>query len=151
MRKSYAVIWCAVLSITLLASGCKKKVKPLSERIAKTWTAESVDHATTVVYTRGGSANSWPGYSDFRLILTTASGVNSATLTEWNKDSFTGTWELEGDTKLILKNLVPVPTGTSGTIEFTINSIDDSKLVITRLSTSKKTGDTINKYTLSNP
>lgn len=151
MKKSYAAIWCFVLSATLILSGCKDKTKPLSERIAKAWTAETVNQDNTTVYTRGASSNIVPGYSGYKLTLSVESGVNKATMVEFNNDSFVGTWELDGDTKLILKNLVPQPTGTGGTIQFTINSIDDSKLVITRLDASKKTGDTINKYTLTNP
>ena len=102
-----------------------------------------------MVYARGGSANSWPGYAEFRLNLTTASGVNKVMYTEWNGDKFEGEWELQGDSKLILKNLVPPPTASNGTIEFNITSLDDNKLVLTRTSASKKTGDTINSYTLT--
>ncbi len=149
MKKGYTYIWFIALFVSVVSFGCKKKVKPVSERIAKAWTADLVNHGNVVVYARAGSANTWPGYSDFRLSLTTVSGENKVTYVEWNKDSFTGTWELQGDTKLILKNLVPQPTGSSGTIEFTITSLDDNTLVLTRTSASKKTGDTINSYTLS--
>ncbi len=128
---------------------CKKKVEPVSERIAKAWTAEIVNHDNVVVYSRGGSSNTWPGYSSFRLTLTSASGSNKVSYTEWNGDKFEGEWELQGDSKLILKNLVPQPTASSGTIEFTITSLDDNKLVLTRTDASKKTGDTINSYTLT--
>lgn len=149
MKKSYAAIWCFALAATLLISGCKDKTKPLSERIAKAWKAETVNHDNTTVYTVGASSNLVPGYSNYKLTLSVESGVNKAVNVEFNNDSFSGTWELEGDSKLILKNLTPQPTGTGGTIQFTINSIDDNKLVITRLDPSKKTGDTINKYTLT--
>jgi len=137
--------------LALVNAGCKKKVKPVSERIAKAWTAESVKEGTVVVYTRGGSSNTRPGYSDFRLTLTTASGVNTATYKEFDGNTFTGTWALEGSSKLILSSLTPAPTGSGGTLEFSITSIDDAKLVIKRLTASKKTGDTINEYTLTNP
>lgn len=149
MKKGYTYIWIFTLVIALTAFGCKKKVKPLSERIAKAWIAETVNHNSTMVYTRGGSANTWPGYSDFRLNLTSASGSNKVSYTEWNGDKFEGDWELQGDSKLILKNLMPPPTASSGTIEFNITSIDDNKLVLTRTTASKKTGDTINSYTLT--
>ncbi|TDE12556.1 hypothetical protein E0F88_22520 [Dyadobacter psychrotolerans] len=138
-----------ILALALITAGCKKKVAPLSERIAKAWTAESVKHNTTTVYTRGGSTNTVPGYSAFRLTLTAAS--NAVTYTEFDGTSFTGVWELDGESKLILKNLTPQPTGSGGTLEFSIVSVDDAKLVIKRLTASKKTGDSINEYTLSNP
>jgi hypothetical protein len=149
MKRHYAFLCCLALSLTLLSAGCKKKVKPLSERIAKAWTAEAVKHNTTSVYMRGGSANTVPGYSAFRLNLTAAS--NAVTYTEWDNNTFAGTWELQGDSKLILRGLTPQPTGTGGVIEFTIVSIDDTKLVIKNVNPSKKTGDTINEYTLTNP
>ena len=149
MKKSYSILCCMILALALITAGCKKKVAPLSERIAKAWTAESVKHNTTTVYTRGGSTNTVPGYSAFRLTLTAAS--NAVTYTEFDGTSFTGVWALDGESKLILKNLTPQPTGSGGTLEFSIVSIDDAKLVIKRLTASKKTGDSINEYTLSNP
>ncbi|WP_439556374.1 hypothetical protein [Dyadobacter sp.] len=151
MKKSYSLIWCIALIVTLINAGCKEKVKPASERIAKAWTAESVKHGTAVAYTRGGSNNNVPGYSGFRLTLNNSSGAMTASLTDWDGNTFNGTWALDGNTKLILKDLVPQPTGTGGTIEFTINTLEDSKLVLTRLKGSSKTGGTINEYTLTNP
>jgi hypothetical protein len=149
MKRNYAFLCCLAMSLIFFSAGCKKKVKPLSERIAKAWTAEAVKHNTTSVYVRGGSGNSVPGYSNFRLNLTGAS--NAVTYTEWDNKTFAGTWELQGDSKLILKGLNPEPSGTGGTVEFNIISIDDSKLVIKNVNPSKKTGDTINEYTLTNP
>lgn len=150
MKKSYSLLWCTLLALTLFAAGCKEKVKPLSERIAKAWTAETVKHGSTVVYSKAGSSTV-PGYSGFRLTLSNSSGTKTVTYTEWNGDTFTGTWDVEGETKLILKGLTPQPTGSGGTIEFTITSLDDAKVVLTRLTASPKTGGTINEYTLSNP
>ena len=151
MKKSYALFCCTLLVMTLLATGCKKKVKPVSERIAKAWTAESVKHGPTVVYTRGGSANTVAAYSAFRLTLNDASGAKTVSYTEFDGSTFSGNWDLDGDSKLILKELTPPPTGSGGTVEFTITSLDDAKLVLTRLKASPKTGGTINEYTLTNP
>jgi hypothetical protein len=151
MKKSYSLFWCTILIFSLVVAGCKEKVKPVSERIAKAWTAESVKHGSTVVYARGGSNNQSPAYSGFRLTLTNNGGTMTATLTDIDGTTSNGTWALEGDTKLILRGLTPEPTGTGGVIEFTINSLEDAKLVLTRLKGSPKTGGTINEYTLSNP
>jgi hypothetical protein len=151
MKKSYSLLWCTILVLTLVATGCKKKVKPVSERIAKAWTAESVKHGSTIVYTRGGSSNTTPAYSGFRLTLTNASGAKTVSFTDVDGTTFTGNWDLEGDSKLILKDLTPPPTGSGGTLEFTISSLDDAKVVLTRLKASPKTGGTINEYTLTNP
>ncbi|PSL29407.1 hypothetical protein CLV60_105249 [Dyadobacter jiangsuensis] len=135
----------------LLAAGCKKKVAPVSERIAKAWTAESVKHGATVVYTRGGSGNIEAAYSGFRLTLTNSGGTKTVSLTDVDGKTFTGNWDLEGDTKLVLTNLTPQPTGSGGKLEFTISGLEDSRVILTRLSASPKTGGTINEYTLSNP
>lgn len=151
MRKSYALLWCSVMILGLLAAGCKKKVAPVSERIAKAWTAESVKHGATVVYTRGGSGNIEAAYSGFRLTLTNTGGTKTVSLTDVDGKTFTGNWDLEGDTKLVLTNLTPQPTGSGGKLEFTISGLEDSRVILTRLSASPKTGGTINEYTLSNP
>jgi hypothetical protein len=151
MKKNYSLLWCTILVLAFVATGCKEKVKPVSERIAKAWTAESIKHGSTVVYTRGGSNNTTPAYSGFRLTLTNASGAKTVSLTEFDGSTFSGTWELEGDTKLILKDLTPQPTGTGGTIEYTITSLEDAKLVLNRLKASSKTGGTLNEYTLTTP
>jgi hypothetical protein len=148
MKKGYTLLWSLILILAVFAVGCKTKVKPVSERIAKTWTAETVKEGAAVVYTKGGSNNTQPGYIDYRLIIVPG---GTATLIDRDKFSSTGTWELTGDTKLTLKNLTPAPTGTGGTIDFTIDSLDDSKLVLTRTTPSTKTGGTLNVYTLSNP
>lgn len=151
MRKSYALLWCSVMILGLVAIGCKDKVKPVSERIAKAWTAESVKHGATVVYTRGGSGNIEAAYSGFRLTLTNTGGTKTVSLTDVDGKTFTGNWDLEGDTKLVLTNLTPQPTGSGGKLEFTISGLEDSRVVLTRLSASPKTGNTINEYTLTNP
>ncbi len=148
MKRGYTIFWSLILSLALVTTGCKPKVKSVTERLAKTWTAETVKEGSAVVFTRGGSGNTRPGYSDFKLTL--VEGGN-AIYVEFDKNSFTGAWELQGDTKLVLKNLTPVPTGTGGTIDFTITSIDDSKLVLTRNTSSIKTGGSVNVYTLTNP
>lgn len=127
--------------------GCKKKTPPLSERIAKAWVAESVKHDNTQVYSIGGSNNAVPGYSAYVLII---SSDNTSSLTEFDGTTFTGVWELQGETRLILKDLGPeAPTGSNGVLEFTIKSISDNQLVLSRVSPSMKTGNTVNEYTLS--
>jgi hypothetical protein len=148
MKKGYVLLWSLALLSAVLVTGCKTKVKSVSERLSKTWTAESVKEGAAVVYTRGGASNTRPGYTDFRLTLVAG---GKATYVEFDKNSFAGDWEVTGETKLTLRNLVPAPTGTGGIIEFTITSVDDSKLVLTRSTASTKTGGTINVYTLTNP
>ena len=148
MQKSYTILWSFIFVFALVFAGCKTKVKPLTERIAKSWSAESVKEGSVVVYTKGGANNTQGGYAQFRLTLVDG---GSAILIDRDNMTFSGVWQLTGDTKLSLKNLTPEPTGTAGTIEFTINSFDESKMVITRTTESIKTGKTINQYTLTNP
>ncbi len=135
------------VSIGLFALSCKTSVVPVSEKIKKTWTAQTVKEGSAVVYTKGGTSTK-PGYSNFVLNLLIAPSV---TLKDFDGNTFTGQYELVGDTQLVLKNLSPVPTGTGGTITFTINSVTDTALDITRTTASQKTGGTINQYSLVNP
>lgn len=148
MKKFQLAIWGLVVAVGLISVSCKKDPPPLSERIAKAWAAETVREGSTVVFTKGGAGNTKPGYSNFKLVL---SSSGTATLTEVDGNVFTGQWELNGDSRLILKNLNPQPTGTSGTIEFTISSFEDTMMTLTRTTSSVKTGGTINQYTLSAP
>lgn len=148
MKKGSAILLSLTLVLAVWTSGCKSKVKSISEKLSKTWTAESVKEGAAVVFSRGGASNTRPGYTDFRLTLVAGGKANYV---EFDKNSFSGDWELTGDTKLTLKNLSPAPTGSGGIIEFTITSIDDSKLVLTRVTASTKTGGTVNVYTLTNP
>ena len=140
----------AVVIGAFLISGCKPKVNPLSEIIGKVWSAQVVKEGSAVVYTKGGTNNVQAGYINFRLDL---SSPTSVTYKERDGNTFTGQWELqEGTTNtLVLKNLTPQPTGTSGTITFTINSSSETEFVITRTTASQKTGGTINNYTLVTP
>lgn len=138
----------AILFVSLVAlavSSCKDKTVPVSEKIKKTWTANIVKEGSATVYTKGAASNTKPSYQNFSLNLLIAPSV---TLKDFDGNTFTGQYELVGDTKLVLKNLTPVPTGTGGTIEFTINSITDTALDITRTTASQKTGNTINTYNL---
>ena len=136
-----------LISLVVFAiSSCKESVVPVSEKIKKTWTANIVKEGSTTVYNKTvASQTTKPAYASFTLNLLIAPSV---TFKDFDGNTFTGQYELVGDTKLVLKNLTPVPTGTGGTIEFTINSITDTALDITRVTASQKTGGTINSYNL---
>jgi hypothetical protein len=148
MKRKYTALFGVIMALGFMISGCKPKVKSVTERLAKTWTAEKVVEGSTVKYVRGATGNAEPRYSNFKLTL--VEGGN-ATLVEFDNNSFSGKWELTGDTKLTLKDLTPQPTGTGGIIEFTITSIEDSKLALSRVGTSIKTGGSVNVYSLTNP
>ena len=148
MKKTYLSAVLCLLVLATLFVGCKKTpIVPTADRIAKAWTARKVDENSTTVYTKGGTNNVRPGYSNFRLDL---SSKTSATLVDFDGNRFTGTWSAT-DTKLTLTGLNPQPTGSNGTIEFNLVVTSDNEIVLTRTAASQKTGGTINIYTLTNP
>jgi uncharacterized membrane protein len=138
---------CAVVSImTMLIMACgKKTTRPISDMAKKVWTAQTVKENTTLVYTKGVTTNI-RNYGSYRLDLSNPPAV---TYTDWDGIASMGQYELPSDTRLVLKNLNPQPNGTGGTIEFTINSIGDNQLDLTRTSANAKTGGTTNQYVLT--
>lgn len=136
-----------ILTLLLMACGGKETAVPVSEKVKKVWTAQTVKENSTLVYTKGATGNV-RNYTPFRLDL---SNPASASITDYDGLTFTGQYDVPSDTRLVLKNLNPQPTGTNGTIEFTINSVSDNQLDLTRTSSSPKTGGTTNQYVLANP
>ena len=149
MRKTHYIAFLSLVTLLGALIGCSgSKPAPVSERIAKIWTASKVDENKLTVYTRGGTANV-RNYTAFKLDLSQPPTVR---FTEFDGNTFVGKYSLPSDTRLVLTDLNPSPTGVTGaTIEFTINSIDDNNLSLSRTTTSQKTGGTSNDYTLTNP
>ncbi|MFN4146200.1 MAG: hypothetical protein ACK4GN_10285 [Runella sp.] len=148
MKRIYFLL--AVVGV-LSVSGCKKKPKPLSEVIGRAWSAQLIKHGSATVFTKGAANNAVPGYANYRLDLSSPTAVSYR---EFDGNTFTGQWEVQETAtgnSLILRNLTPQPTGTNGTIQFTINTFSETELVITRTTASQKTGGTINNYTLVSP
>lgn len=147
MRKTNYTLFLSVATLIMLA-GCKgNKVAPVSERIAKVWTAQKVDENSVTVYSRGAAANV-RNYAGFKLDLSSPPTVK---YTEFDGNTFTGQYSVPDDNTLTLTNLTPSPTGANGTITFRIDEITDNSLKLTRTSASQKTGNTTNVYNLSNP
>ncbi len=140
-------IWLAAILVSsaFVLLSCGSKVKPVSEKIAKVWTARLVKENSSIVYQSGATSNVRAGYANYSLNLSSPPAV---TLKEWNGDSFTGTYSLSGDTKLLITGLTPQPTGTGGNLSFTISSINDTELVLVADQSYPKTGNTTNTYTL---
>lgn len=148
MRKTHYIAFLSIVTLFGTLAGCSgNKPAPVSERIAKIWTASKVDENKITVYTRGGASNV-RNYAPFKLDLSQAPTVK---YTEFDGNTFVGKYSLPTDTRLVLTDLNPSPNGDNGTIEFTINSIDDNNLSLSRTRTSLKTGGTLNDYTLTNP
>lgn len=152
MRKTSVIALLLVTVFFSVLTGCKKEPAPsVSELIAKNWTLTKVEETNVTVYTRGAT-NNIRDYSKFRLNL---SSPPTANYSDWDGVASTGKYTVPTDTRLVISDMNPQLTtssgGTAGTIEFTINSIDANNLVITRVGTSIKTGGTTNKYTFTNP
>ncbi|MEI7581825.1 hypothetical protein [Runella sp.] len=135
-----------LLGLESLIGGCKEKANPITEQVKKVWIAQTVKENTTLVYTKGSMSNI-RNYTPFKLNLSQSA---VASFTDWDGLTCTGLYELPSNTRLVLKSLTPQPTGTNGTIEFTINSISDTQLDLTRTTASSKTGGSSNQYLLSN-
>jgi hypothetical protein len=145
MRKNILITAGAVLFATITFS-CKKPVQPISERIKQVWQPRLVVQGSTTVFSRGGANNIEQGYSSYRLNLSAAPNV---TLTEVDGTSFSGTYAVnEAGTTLTLSGLNPQPTGTDGTLVYTITSFEEGELKLSLNGNYTKTGGTTNTYTL---
>jgi hypothetical protein len=153
MKKLFQFAFMLTLGAMFFMTGCKKSdpVVPVSDRINKAWTASTVKENATLVYTKGTTGNI-RDYSKFKLDL---SSKTSAVLTEYTGEAFTGTWTVSTDEKtLTLSGLSPAPTGTGGTIVFSINSTTTAapyQLGLTRTTPSSKTGASTTDFALVNP
>jgi hypothetical protein len=142
MKKHFTWLIC----LTILAAACQpKKVEPIN--IGKIWKAKTVKENGNLVYSEGSTANSRPSYAMFRLDLTATDQVK---FTDLDGRKLTGTWSLSTDNnRLILENLTPPPSLTSGNVEFYISSPPtNSQLELKRTAESRKTGNTVNEYVL---
>ena len=153
MKKTYYALLFSLTALALLAGCGKTPVTPVSDLIKKSWTAKTVTENGTVKYTSGATSNPTPGYSKFALNLSNPPAVTLTTIdASGTSYTFTGTYALSSDNKtLTLSGLTPQPTGSNGTITYTINSATDSELIIARTSADPKTGNSSNVYTLKNP
>lgn len=134
------------LLFVAFAFSCKEKIEPVSERIKQVWQPRLVVQGSTTVFSRGGQNNIEQGYSSYRMNLSAAPAV---TLTEVDGTSFTGTYSVDAEgTTLTLTGLNPIPTGTDGTLSYTISSFEDGELRLVLNANYAKTGGTTNTYTL---
>ncbi|WP_093830181.1 hypothetical protein [Spirosoma endophyticum] len=145
MRKTSVIALLSAMVLVGSLTGCKKtSTPPVSELIAKVWTATKVEEDNVTVYIKGGASNI-RDYAKFKLDLSKPPAVS---YTEYDGNTFVGQYAVPDDQTLSLTNLNPPPSDGPA-VSFTINSIDDNNLVITRTKGSLKTGGKINKYTLT--
>lgn len=134
--------------VALVCWQCQPKaITPANDLIGRIWKAQRVKENGVVVYQAGSTSNIRPSYVNFRLDL---SKPNQVILTDLDGRKNTGTWVLSTDNKrLILQNLVPIPSDTNGNIEFYLkNTLTESSLELERSAESRKTGNSINEYLL---
>ncbi len=140
------MIW-LLLGVCFLTN-CKKPSGDPSpeEKAKKIWVADRVSENSTVVYERNGSTQI-RNYSAFRLDL---SSPPSAILTEVDGTILRGQYEIRGRNQLLLSGLTPIPTGTDGSISYTMTFVDEV-LELVQTTSNLKTGHTKNTYRLVNP
>ncbi len=158
MRKSFLYLP-ILFAFMLIAISCGKTatVEPTAtENLTKTWSVNIAKEGGTQVYQKGGTTNTVPGYSGYRMALASAS---AATLTAVDGTTFTGSWALSTDSKtLTLSNLKnsagQTPTGSSpaGTIVYNIPStITATTVTLETAQPDLKAGSKIVNLQLVNP
>ncbi len=143
MNKKIIFSLLSVASLFFTVS-CKTKVVPISSRIAKVWSASSVKENNVEVYKTGAITNTKPGYLNYKLDLSTPPNV---TIKEVDGGTYVGKYTVT-DTKITITGLTPEPTGTSGSLSFTITSFTETELILTADQDYAKTGGKRNIYTL---
>lgn len=142
--------------IILSSCGSKSAVEPsVKEKLTKTFSVSIAKEGGVEVYNKTKTTNIASGYINYKLSLTS---TGTATLTAKDNTTFTGSWALaNSDKTLSLTGLKSAagsnPTGTTGTIEFTIVSIDGTGAAVTleSLQPDLKAGNTIVNLQLVNP
>ncbi|TKT92598.1 hypothetical protein [Dyadobacter frigoris] len=133
------------LATSFLMAACEPK-QPEPLQIRKVWKAITVTQNGAVVYQQGAANNARPSYSMFRLDLTLTDQV---TFIDLDGRKTVGSWSLSTDNqRLILENLVPPPSESTGNIEFYITEATKDQLKLKRTTESRKTGNSINEYVL---
>jgi hypothetical protein len=141
--KTYFLLFISIFFL----SGCKQdEVVSVKELIMKVWKVQTVRENSTVVYSISASSNIRPTYNKFQLDLRDSEKV---IFIDVDGRTVTGTWVLVEESRILLQNLMPAPTGTNGAIEFYFTSLPtQSTLELFRSTESKKTGGTRNEYSL---
>ncbi|MFM2401586.1 MAG: hypothetical protein RI950_1103 [Bacteroidota bacterium] len=121
--------------------------------VKKTWTVNSAQWDGVTKYDKTSTSNVVQGYSQYKLDLSTAGSV---TLTEFDGKIFTGTYTVATDgLSLTLNGLTSAegaPTGTGGTISYTILSTPTATgLSLQQTTAYVKASSAIVKLALVNP
>jgi len=125
----------------------------VADLVKKVWTVSSVQWDGVTKFDKVNSSNTVQGYSQYKLDLSTTGSVR---LTEFDGKVFTGTYSVATDGKtLTLSSLTSsegAPTGTNGTIAFTILTVPTTaNLSLQQTAAYVKATNAIVKLTLVNP
>lgn len=150
------ILFLPILVAFVLSSCGKDAPEPtLTEKLTKTFTVSIAKEGSVEVYNKTKTTNIAPGYSNYKLSL---SSTKAVTLTAKDNTTFTGTWALtNADKTLSLTGLKTSaganPTGTTGTIEYTIVTVDGTGAAVTLQSIQPdiKAGNSVVNLQLVNP
>jgi hypothetical protein len=145
--QTYLAQLVGIVLLSLLIGCQPKPVVSLADQLGRVWQAQTVREGDVLVYSLGGSSNTKPGYTNFRLDLSQPGIVK---LKDIDGRILTGTWTVSTDNqRLILADLNPRPTNTNGTIEYYLAEVPtNASLKLERTAESRKTGNSLNQYGL---
>lgn len=132
----------------LVLSGCQPAALPsIVDNVAKVWKAKTVKADGVVVYELDNLNSLRPAYSNFKLELIKPDVVR---FTDLDGRQTQGKWTISTDNqRIILQDLTPSPSATSGNIEFYILTAPTAdRMELKRTNQSRKTGNTVNEYVL---
>lgn len=118
-------------AIVTILSSCGSAAEPsVKEKLSRVWTANMVTWGSTSVYSSTSTSNTQGGYKSFSLTLTSA---GAATLTEFDGNSFAGTWALSTDEKTLTITFTGnAPTGlTNNQLSYSIANLTTSSVTLT--------------------
>jgi hypothetical protein len=125
----------------------------VADLVKKVWTVSSAQWDGVTKFDKSSTSNSVQGYSQYKLDLSTTGSVR---LTEFDGKVFTGSYSVSTDGKtLTLSSLTSAegaPTGTGGTITFTILSTPTATtLSLQQTAAYVKASSAIVRLALVNP
>lgn len=118
-------------AILTILSSCGSAAEPSAkDKLSRVWTASMVTWGSTSVYSSASTSSTQPGYKSFSLTLTS---TGAATLTEFDGNSFSGTWALSTDEKtLTITFSGNAPTGlTNNQLSYSIANLTTSSVMLT--------------------
>lgn len=117
-------------AIVTILSSCGSAAEPsVKDKLSRVWTASMVTWGSTSVYSSTSTSSTQPGYKSFSLTLTS---TGAATLTEFDGNSFSGTWALSADDKTLTISFTgSVPTGlTNNQLSYEVSNSTTSSVTL---------------------